>query len=467
MTKAFTKESFLARCRSLHNEFYNYQNSVFKGYSEIFTYDCPIHGRVNQKASYHLAGNGCQKCGRESTTNNQRKDTDYYVRRSRLIHGDRYSYELSNYVHSTIPVLISCRDHGSFPQRMNDHIRGNGCPKCSNELKKSQKRLKLTAATFKEKAIDKNGELYTYDKAAYKDKRTRVVITCKIHGDFKCLPAEHLEGRGCPFCAGFVSFMEKGRELYGNKFEYHMETYKNRNTKTSITCIEHGDFEQIASEHLRKGSKLHCPICRQKNRKIDFDEFVARSKECHGDSYVYDRTVIGETSLDFVEIYCKTCKEYFHQKAVYHLQGFGCSKCCQSKGERRIRIFLKKIRIAFDEQKKFPGLVNVLCLRCDFYIDKYKLVIEFDGGQHFFPVERFGGLEEYEKTKKRDQIKNRYCEEHGLNLLRVKDGQVIDEEISAIIFMIEATMAIKQHTFYHHLHGLKKTFIAKIEEVVL
>jgi len=63
-------------------------------------------------------------------------------------------------------------------------------------------------------------------------------------------------------------------------------------------------------------------------------------------------------------------------------------------------------------------------LRFDFHLPEYNLFIEYDGEQHYYPI-NFGGWDEtglqenFEKTKYRDNLKNKYCEENNINLLRI------------------------------------------------
>ena len=58
-------------------------------------------------------------------------------------------------------------------------------------------------------------------------------------------------------------------------------------------------------------------------------------------------------------------------------------------------------------------------LRPDFYLPSYNLVIEFDGIQHFEPVEHFGGEKNFQITQKRDRDKNEYCKKNNINILRI------------------------------------------------
>jgi hypothetical protein len=58
----------------------------------------------------------------------------------------------------------------------------------------------------------------------------------------------------------------------------------------------------------------------------------------------------------------------------------------------------------------------------DFYLPKYRTVIEFDGKQHYEPMEYFGGIESYERLKINDKIKSDYCEENYIDLIRIRYG---------------------------------------------
>lgn len=55
----------------------------------------------------------------------------------------------------------------------------------------------------------------------------------------------------------------------------------------------------------------------------------------------------------------------------------------------------------------------------DFYIEKYKIAIEIQGEQHFLPIERYGGEEDFKLRKKRDEIKLKLCELHGIKIFYI------------------------------------------------
>lgn len=95
--------------------------------------------------------------------------------------------------------------------------------------------------------------------------------------------------------------------------------------------------------------------------------------------------------------------------------------CLLSKGELAISTILRDNNIDFSTQQIFHNLVDEKTgnpLRFDFYIEENYL-IEFDGQQHFFPIEIFGGQEQFEIQKERDMKKNKWCEENHIPLIRI------------------------------------------------
>ena len=72
-------------------------------------------------------------------------------------------------------------------------------------------------------------------------------------------------------------------------------------------------------------------------------------------------------------------------------------------------------------------------LQFDFYLPKYNLLIEYDGIQHFQPVEYYGGESGYKMNKLRDEIKNDYCMKNEINFLRIPYTYNTVEEIEKYI----------------------------------
>lgn len=90
-------------------------------------------------------------------------------------------------------------------------------------------------------------------------------------------------------------------------------------------------------------------------------------------------------------------------------------------GVRLVSKFLQQHYVEYLREKTFYGLLSSkgANMYFDFYIPDHNTVIEVDGRQHFVPVKRFGGIQGFEDTRARDKIKDKYCETHNINLIRL------------------------------------------------
>lgn len=104
-----------------------------------------------------------------------------------------------------------------------------------------------------------------------------------------------------------------------------------------------------------------------------------------------------------------------------------CSKCVpKSKGEEQIKNILIKNNISFTQEKSFDDCrfpkTNRLA-RFDFYIDN-KYLIEFDGRQHIQNTSKWNSEWNLEYVQEHDQIKNNYCKEHNIPLIRIPYSKI-------------------------------------------
>jgi very-short-patch-repair endonuclease len=116
------------------------------------------------------------------------------------------------------------------------------------------------------------------------------------------------------------------------------------------------------------------------------------------------------------------------------LNGFSCG----SNGEYLVEEYLKKLKVSFKKQYSFDGCLSEKNhkLFFDFYLNELNICIEYDGKQHFEPVEFFGGKKIFNEIKNRDQLKNKFCEDNGIFLLRIPYNKNNDEIEKIIINVI-------------------------------
>ena len=62
----------------------------------------------------------------------------------------------------------------------------------------------------------------------------------------------------------------------------------------------------------------------------------------------------------------------------------------------------------------------------DIYLPEYKVALEYQGQQHYRPVDFFGGEKAYEKQVKRDRRKKMLCTKNGIKLIEVSKGYDLD-----------------------------------------
>ena len=100
--------------------------------------------------------------------------------------------------------------------------------------------------------------------------------------------------------------------------------------------------------------------------------------------------------------------------------------------KQKINKYLLKNKIKFERQKRFNTCRNIKPLPFDFYLLEHNICIEFDGFQHFIIHEKWGGKIQFEKIQKRDQIKNNFCKNNNIKLIRIKYDENINQKLDQI-----------------------------------
>lgn len=194
------------------------------------------------------------------------------------------------------------------------------------------------------------------------------------------------------------------------------------------------EWEAIPDNLLH--NKNGCPKC-GKRAKIKHEEFVQRLQEINSDIEALGDYTAHATKILFQ---CKKCEHIWEAKPNNILNGKGCPKCHNSKGEQRVQEVLDKYSIDYDIQYTFEECRCEHKLVFDFYIPTYNTCIEYDGLQHFEPC-TFGGIsntqaiKNLEICKQRDRIKDIFCDTHGINLIRIPytEYENIEHIITSII----------------------------------
>ena len=331
----------------------------------------------------------------------------------RAKHGSKFDYSYVYYTNNMTNIKIICPIHGMFEQTPKRHlISDTGCNGCSNDLKRAKNAF--TLEEFCLKSLEIWGNKYDYSKVNYINSHTKVIIICNGI-EYLQKPYLHLLGKA-PENKSIKKteqeFFAEANEVFNYKYDYSITKYIS--SDDYIEFIYDGKiYKQRAVEHLQG---------HQPDNKISVKKYIKICNDKFNNKFFYpyiDKEFININSK--ITIFCKIHGESI-QCAYVHLHSkCGCKYCknLQSKGVLKIYNFLKKNNIKFSMEYKFPDCRNILELPFDFYLTDYNIAIEYDGEQHFKSIEFFGGDESFKKQKANDNIKNIYCFDNNIIIIRI------------------------------------------------
>ena len=243
--------TFIEKSKLKHNGIFDYSLVDYVNSQTKVKIICKEHGVFYQTPNNHLSGQKCPFC-----RVNRKSNTIEFIEKSKLKHNGIFDYSLVDYVNDKNKVSIICKEHGEFNQSPNNHLKGQGCPKCD-------KSFKLNISDFIKKSNLKHGNKYDYSLVKYINNITTVSIICNLHGIFNQVARNHLIGYGCKICAGNLKsstddFSYKSNIIHNNRYDYSLVDYKNALTKVRIICRQHGEFIQTPNKHLNGRG---CQIC--------------------------------------------------------------------------------------------------------------------------------------------------------------------------------------------------------------
>jgi len=231
-----------------------------------------------------------------------------------------------------------------------------------------------------------------------------------------------------------------------------LSEYKNQNEIVKWKKCSCGHtFEYPAKSikrNIKRNGKFNCPICNLENSRLSFEEVKENVlKSTQGEFKVSSKKEDYLNTKSKIKIFHKTCGEETEITYKNFSLGRRCKHCAaktmNSKASQLLKRLLKQVNIDFIEEKKFENCINPMTgrqLPFDFYIEKINTIIEIDGEQHFIPVPRFGGEESLKTVKYRDYIKDKYCLDNNINLIRISlldfetEKKKKYDEIKQIIF---------------------------------
>lgn len=242
-----------------------------------------------------------------------------------------------------------------------------------------------------------------------------------------------LQNHGCGYCAGQKvglsnCLVTKRPELVA---EWH-PTKNGKLTPYDVTygcnkdvwwkCKNNSKHEWVVSINTRNNNNSGCPYCAGLFPSEDYNLLVCNPDLC--DEWNYDKNNKNPedytpNSGQYVWWKCKECGYEWESRIVDRSKNKGCSKCIQSKGENIIQCYLYNNNIVNYFQYKFDDCRNINSLPFDFYLPLYNCCIEYQGIQHYEPIEFFGGEKQFQLQQKLDQIKRNFCRNNNIKLIEI------------------------------------------------
>lgn len=229
------------------------------------------------------------------------------------------------------------------------------------------------------RAREVHADRYTYDISTLRRSLSIATITCVDHGAFQQKLFNHLQGAGCPMCAGRgVDWVARFRSVHGDRYDYGLVQYLGYKTPVRILCALHGEFRQSPDNHYRGAQG--CPRCKgdliRTSKQLRVHEFIRRATAVHAGRYTYDTKQFTNLLTGEVRIICPDHGE-FKQSPVNHLAGkVGCVKCnhMKSSGEDEVLRYLSFLTPAVSRDRTVIAPKEL-----DIYLPERALAVEYCG----------------------------------------------------------------------------------------
>lgn len=347
---------------------YTFQKTVYTGARNYSIVTCSIHGDWTAMATNLQQGKGCRGCRTDSTANARRKTTEYFIERSKSIHGDRYDYSKSVYVNNSTNVEILCKEHGAFFQQPVAHYNGSGCTACV-------KRDVKTLFDFKRHISNDLLKLWEFkgltDESVVKV-TSPVVVYCNKHGEtFNSTLSSLYRRESCCNVSRailvsesktkeFSFYVEKMNKIHNGRYEYLDELGKvSKYHKINILCKEHGVFSQDIEHHLNR--KQGCNACAMLERgRVKSKKWVDSLPDKLNKMHLQNVKIVSisdvQSSLDKITL---SCDEHgIFEKTYGNLKlGQRCPLCSVYEGWGK-DTYIQRSKDMYD------GVCNLYFIKC-------------------------------------------------------------------------------------------------------
>lgn len=411
-----------------NNKNYKLLSTDYKGNKHKLKIQCPEQHEYEVAFSHFQQGKRCPKCrGMYVTTEGFKKTIFELV-------GKEYTI-ISEYNKAHSPIQIKHESCGNiYLTTPSNFIQGNRCPVCN------EKKLKTNFEFLKE-VEHLVGDEYVFLEE-YKNSRHKIKIKHNKCGYvWSIQPSSFLKrGTRCPKCQQIKTtqlqtktqdeFNKKVYELVGDEYIF-LEPYEKGQQKILVRHNVCG-YEYTVRPVMFTNHENRCPKCMQKMKK-DTNYFKQEVFDLVQNEYIVTGEYSGSNRK--IEIQHSECGKKYRVRPIAFIRGNRCPFCCDrrnSRGAKRIDSYMSRNVLRYEREWKTDNCKNKKALPFDFAIlnsrNMIECLIEFDGEQHYRPVNMWKGESGFKRQQLNDQIKNRYCEEKRIPLLRIPYWEINNVE---------------------------------------
>lgn len=420
-----TKDEYIAKARAKWGDAYDYSESIYKAALSSITIRCIKHnyyftvqaGNHIQMSRRQILAGGCPLCAQERVkeqrkikheetlkrkeerriakensilgqvercrviANKQHGKQDNFIRKAKQLYPG-YDYSKVEYVDRDKRITVGCPKHGFFSITPRTLIRGtkgkpaHGCWKCYGTPEPVLNDGKSPLEVFKKNMVNLYGDKYEFHWEDYKNLDSLVRFTCKLHGEQTRRAKALKNGNGCLYCSGKFyppDWIKNAKAIHGDKYEYdESKLPKTQDSYIRYKCPVHGWQMSRYDCHVVQG--CGCPVCANYTNKLSNEQrkqiWLKRCEERFNDRFDYSKFDYVNNDTKGV-IYCREHHYSFMVSPDTHIRGAGgCPYCVGSIGEVHIRTWLENHHISFEPQFKIPN-ENLFCKRQYLCVDFY------------------------------------------------------------------------------------------------
>ncbi len=282
-----------------------------------------------------------------------------------------------------------------------------------------------TDVQFKKEVYDLVGDEYVFLDTYVKGKTKLKVKHNKCGHVYKVTPNNFLyQHSRCPYCSSKAKktdaqFKQEVYDLVGNEYMF-LDSYQGTLKKIRVKHNTCGTVYRVTPSHFLEGTR--CPYCSAKAsgkaRRKTSVEFKQEVISLVDKEYTFLGTYVNKNTK--IKVKHNECGHVYEVRPTDFIShNTRCPYCNSPKGETIINRILKSLNIKYEVQKTFDDLTDKINLSYDFYVPDQNILIEYQGQQHYEPIDYFGGSRRFKYQQKHDKIKADYAKTHNYKLIAV------------------------------------------------